>query len=109
MTFANALRTPDARFVGLPGFPFEPHYVDTLAGHECARAHPTCSGWFGQSFMAIGTRLLMLVADLHATAISLTVGYESPSQLSRAYRRHFGVAPAADAARLRRNAGGRAA
>jgi transcriptional regulator GlxA family with amidase domain len=37
------------------------------------------------------------------------VGYESPSQFSREYRRHFGAAPAADAARLRREAGGRAA
>ena len=26
------LRTPDNRFVGLPGFPFEPHYVDVEAG-----------------------------------------------------------------------------
>jgi haloalkane dehalogenase len=39
MTFANALRTPDDRFAGLPDFPFEPHYVDTLPGYEGARAH----------------------------------------------------------------------
>lgn len=39
MTLANALRTPDDRFVGLPDFPFEPHYVDTLPGYEGARAH----------------------------------------------------------------------
>ena len=39
MTLANALRTPDDRFVGLPDFPFEPHYVDTLTVHEGARAH----------------------------------------------------------------------
>jgi haloalkane dehalogenase len=24
----NVLRTPDARFVGLPGYPFEPHYLE---------------------------------------------------------------------------------
>ncbi len=28
----QALRTPDDRFVGLPGFPFEPHYVEVDAG-----------------------------------------------------------------------------
>jgi haloalkane dehalogenase len=39
MTIANALRTPDDRFVGLPDFPFEPHYVDTLTVYEGARAH----------------------------------------------------------------------
>jgi haloalkane dehalogenase len=33
------LRTPDDRFVGLPDFPFAPHYVDTLPGYEGARAH----------------------------------------------------------------------
>ena len=27
-----ALRTPDDRFAGLPGFPFEPHYVEVDAG-----------------------------------------------------------------------------
>jgi AraC-like DNA-binding protein len=54
-------------------------------------------------------RRLMLVEDLDATTIGLTVGYESPSQFSREYRRHFGVGPAADAARLRRDASGRAA
>jgi pimeloyl-ACP methyl ester carboxylesterase len=39
MTLANALRTPDDRFAGLPDFPFAPHYVDTLPGYEGARAH----------------------------------------------------------------------
>jgi haloalkane dehalogenase len=28
----EVLRTPDARFAGLPGFPFEPHYVDVPDG-----------------------------------------------------------------------------
>ena len=28
----EVLRTPDARFDGLPGFPFAPHYVDALPG-----------------------------------------------------------------------------
>jgi hypothetical protein len=25
------LRTPDERFIGLPGYPFEPHHVDCSA------------------------------------------------------------------------------
>jgi hypothetical protein len=35
----EALRTPDARFQGLPGYPYEPHYVDSLSGYEGLRAH----------------------------------------------------------------------
>jgi AraC-like DNA-binding protein len=54
-------------------------------------------------------RRLMLVEDLDAASIGLAVGYESPSQFSREYRRAFGTSPAADAARIRRDAGGRAA
>jgi haloalkane dehalogenase/tRNA(adenine34) deaminase len=30
----HALRTPDDRFTGLPGFPFTPHYLDKLAGGD---------------------------------------------------------------------------
>ena len=35
----EALRTPNARFDGLPGFPFKPHYLDDLAGYDGLRAH----------------------------------------------------------------------
>jgi len=35
----EALRTPDARFQGLPDYPFEPHYVDSLPEYEGLRAH----------------------------------------------------------------------
>ena len=35
----RAKRTPDARFDGLPGYSFAPHYVDTLAGYEGLRVH----------------------------------------------------------------------
>lgn len=38
MTLA-ALRTPDARFVDLPGFGFQPHYVDDLPGYAGLRWH----------------------------------------------------------------------
>jgi haloalkane dehalogenase len=33
------LRTPDARFDGVPGFPFAPRYVDDLDGHAGLRMH----------------------------------------------------------------------
>jgi len=35
----EALRTPDDRFVGLPDFPFAPHYTDDLPGYDGLRMH----------------------------------------------------------------------
>ena len=35
----DALRTPEARFEGLPGYPFAPHYRDDLAGYSSLRMH----------------------------------------------------------------------
>ncbi|KCZ84046.1 haloalkane dehalogenase [Hyphomonas adhaerens MHS-3] len=35
----DALRTPDERFSGLPGWPYAPHYVDDLPGYEGLRVH----------------------------------------------------------------------
>lgn len=46
-------------------------------------------------------RSLMLVQNIDVTTAALRVGYESPSQFSREYRRHFGEPPARDIARLR--------
>jgi len=33
------LRTPDQRFAGLPGFDYDPHYIDTLPGYAPLRVH----------------------------------------------------------------------
>jgi len=33
------LRTPEERFLNLPGFPFAPHYLDALPGYEGIRVH----------------------------------------------------------------------
>ncbi|MBY3512272.1 AraC family transcriptional regulator [Rhizobium laguerreae] len=44
---------------------------------------------------------LMLVQNIDVTTAAFRVGYESPSQFSREYRRHFGDSPARDIARLR--------
>ena len=46
-------------------------------------------------------RSMMLLEDLDVTTAALRVGYESVSQFSREYRRHFGEPPARDVARLR--------
>lgn len=35
----EAVRTPDARFEGLPDYAFAPHYVDDLPGYEGLRVH----------------------------------------------------------------------
>jgi len=50
-------------------------------------------------------RSLMLVQDIDVTTAALRVGYESPTQFSREYRRHFGEPPARDIARLRASPG----
>ncbi len=48
-------------------------------------------------------RRLLLSADIDAATAGFEVGYESPSQFSREYRRLFGEPPARDVARLRRS------
>jgi AraC-like DNA-binding protein len=48
-------------------------------------------------------RRLMLGEDLTAASACFRVGYESPSQFSREYRRLFGAPPGRDVARLREN------
>ena len=45
---------------------------------------------------------LMLAEDKDATSASLAVGYESPTQFNREYKRLFGEPPHRDISRLRR-------
>ncbi|TVY05391.1 AraC family transcriptional regulator [Paenibacillus cremeus] len=47
-------------------------------------------------------RRLMLNGSANATAAALEVGYESPAQFSREYRRHFGLPPLQDIKALHR-------
>ncbi|MDE1175304.1 MAG: AraC family transcriptional regulator [Edaphobacter sp.] len=56
---------------------------------------------FQKQFRLQEARSLMLVQDLDTSTAAFRVGYESPSQFSREYRRHFGEPPARDIARLR--------
>jgi AraC-like DNA-binding protein len=46
-------------------------------------------------------RLLMVRQDLTAEAASYAVGYTSPSQFSREFKRLFGLTPAVEAHRMR--------
>ncbi|GAA5039088.1 AraC-like DNA-binding protein [Thermocatellispora tengchongensis] len=46
-------------------------------------------------------RLLLATHPHDITGVAHRVGYDSPSQFSREYRRRFGVPPSHDAARLR--------
>src|ERR1700693_5985248 len=39
MTNIEIKRTPEGRFASLPGYAFEPHYVDDVAGYEGLRVH----------------------------------------------------------------------
>jgi AraC-like DNA-binding protein len=46
-------------------------------------------------------RMLMIHDGMKASAAAIRVGYESPSQFSREFKRYFGVTPGEDAARIR--------
>jgi AraC-like DNA-binding protein len=50
-------------------------------------------------------RRLMLTERLDAATAAFQVGYESPSQFSREYRRVFGVPPLRDITSLRQMGG----
>jgi AraC-like DNA-binding protein len=47
-------------------------------------------------------RSLLIAGEGTATSVALDVGYESHTQFSREYARHFGLPPLKDAARLRK-------
>ena len=46
-------------------------------------------------------RMLMIHDGMKASAAAMRVGYESPSQFSREFKRYFGLTPGEDAARIR--------
>lgn len=56
---------------------------------------------FQKSIRLQSARLLLVNRPNDITGVSYRVGYESPSQFSREYRRQFGSPPSLDAARLR--------
>ncbi|HUX52552.1 MAG TPA: AraC family transcriptional regulator [Spirochaetia bacterium] len=89
----------------------EQHPIDDLAD----RAHMSRSAFY-HHFRSITSlsplqyrkhlrlqeaRRLMVVEDLDATTAANQVGYESPTQFNREYRRLFGTPPARDSASMR--------
>lgn len=56
---------------------------------------------FRQQIRLQEARLLLTTQGGDVTGVSRRVGYDSPSQFSREYRRQFGAPPSADAARIR--------
>jgi len=92
------------------------HYAEPIRVEELARMASMSPSAFHRTFLRVTAmtpiqfqkqfRLqearIRLVADPHDVAgAAYAVGYESPSQFSREYRRRFGTPPSHDARRLR--------
>jgi AraC-like DNA-binding protein len=92
------------------------HYAETIRVDELARLSQMSTSAFHRSFHAVTSmspiqfqkqirlheaRLLLVVRPGDIAGVAYAVGYDSPSQFSREYRRHFGTPPSHDATRLR--------
>jgi AraC-like DNA-binding protein len=92
------------------------HYDETVRVDELARLSGMSVSSFHRHFRAVTAMTPIqyqkqirlqeararLIADPHdVAAVAFAVGYESPSQFSREYRRRFGVPPGKDAEQLR--------
>jgi AraC-like DNA-binding protein len=98
------------------------HFADPLRGESLARKAQMSLSGFHQHFKAVTglsplqyqkqlrlqeARRLMLGEGLDAAAAAFRVGYESPSQFSREYRRLFGSPPRQDVTAVKGEAGAR--
>ncbi len=80
-------------------------HMSPSAFHHHFRALTAMSPLQYQKWLRLSeARRLMLAEDLNAGTAALRVGYESPSQFSREYRRQFEKPPLEDVAQLRRTA-----
>lgn len=92
------------------------HYAQPFRVEEVARLSGMSVSAFYRNFQAVTAmspirfqkqirlqeaRLLLATRPHDVTGVGHRVGYDSPSQFSREYRRQFGVPPSRDAARLR--------
>ncbi|MEU6140766.1 AraC family transcriptional regulator [Streptomyces sp. NPDC047081] len=92
------------------------HYAEALRVEDLARMSGMSLSPFHRHFRALTTmtpiqyqkqirlqeaRLLLMSSTEDVSAIGFAVGYDSASQFSREYRRHFGLPPGQDAVRLR--------
>ena len=93
------------------------HYADSFRVEDLARLAGMSPSTFYRNFQAVTAmspiqfqkqirlqeaRLLLALHPSDVTGVASRVGYESPSQFSREYRRQFGAPPSRDALRLRR-------
>lgn len=92
------------------------HYAKSFRVEEVAQSVGMSVSAFYRNFQAVTAmspvqfqkqirlqeaRLLLATHPNDITGVGYRVGYESPSQFSREYRRQFGASPSQDAARLR--------
>lgn len=91
--FHEPLRVDDlAREAGMSASTFHQHFRALTAMSPLQ---------FQKTLRLAEARRLMLSERLEASAAAYRVGYESPSQFSREYSRHFGAPPSRDIAALR--------
>jgi transcriptional regulator GlxA family with amidase domain len=84
------------------------HYAETFRVDDLARLSQMSTSAFHRSFHAVTSmspiqfqkqirlheaRLLLVVRPDDIARVAYAVGYDSPSQFSREYRRHFGTPP----------------
>jgi AraC-like DNA-binding protein len=92
------------------------HYTESFRVEDVARLSGMSVSAFYRNFQAVTAmspiqfqkqirlqeaRLLLATHPGDVTGVGSRVGYDSPSQFSREYRRQFGAPPSQDAARLR--------
>ncbi|WP_448003134.1 AraC family transcriptional regulator N-terminal domain-containing protein [Agromyces bauzanensis] len=92
------------------------HYADTIRVDDLARMARMSPSAFHRSFQGVTSmspiqfqkqirlqeaRMRLMAEPGDVAGAAFAVGYESPSQFSREYRRQFGTSPGRDAARLR--------
>ncbi|MFF5052137.1 AraC family transcriptional regulator N-terminal domain-containing protein [Micromonospora sp. NPDC000663] len=92
------------------------HYAQPFRVEDLARLSGMSVSAFYRNFQAVTAmspiqfqkqvrlqeaRLLLATHPNDVTGVGIRVGYESPSQFSREYRRQFGAPPSQDATRLR--------
>jgi AraC-like DNA-binding protein len=95
------------------------HHAETIRVQDLARLSGMSVSAFHRNFQAVTAmspiqfqkqirlqeaRLLLAARPDNVADAGYTVGYDSPSQFSREYRRQFGTPPGRDAARLRESA-----
>jgi transcriptional regulator GlxA family with amidase domain len=95
------------------------HYADTIRVEELAKLSRLSPSAFHRNFHAVTAmspiqfqkqirlqeaRMLLVTDPGDVAGVAYAVGYESPSQFSREYRRQFGMSPGRDAVRLRATA-----